>query len=83
MTASPQRDIRPPSADELGAAIRRLRTERELSVEKLAAAAGIHWTYLSGIERGIRNPTWKVLGSLARALGVPISEIARRAEEAP
>jgi transcriptional regulator with XRE-family HTH domain len=58
-----------------------LRTDRELTVERLAAKAGIHWTYLSGIERGVRNPTWKVLTSIAVSLDLDVSELARRAED--
>lgn len=69
------------SPAQLGSAIRGLRTEQELSIEALAGAADIHTTYLSGIERGQRNPTWRVVGSLAEALGVEISELARRAEQ--
>lgn len=70
-----------PTQAQLGTVIRRLRIERELTVEGLAAAAGIHWTYLSGIERGRRNPTWKVLTAIARSLNIEISELARLAEE--
>jgi transcriptional regulator with XRE-family HTH domain len=70
-----------PTPSELGSVIRRLRQERELSIESLAAAAGIHTTYLSGIERGRRNPSWIVIGALANALGVEISDLARLAEE--
>lgn len=66
---------------QLGAAIRSTRTDRELSVEGLARTAGIHWTYLSGIERGVRNPSWKVLTSIAANLDVRVSELARRAED--
>ena len=70
----------PPSSAQLGSAIRRLRTERKLTIESLASTAGIHWTYLTGIERGQRNPTWKVVGSIACALEVKLSELARLAE---
>ncbi|HEX2393268.1 MAG TPA: helix-turn-helix transcriptional regulator [Solirubrobacterales bacterium] len=72
----------PSTPAQLGAVIRRIRQERELSVEALAADAGIHWTYLSGIERGRRNPTWKVVGAIAASLGVEVSELARRVESA-
>ena len=44
------------------------RNKRGLSQEDLAAKADIHRTYLSGLERGIRNPTLKVLERLAEAL---------------
>ncbi|HEX3174585.1 MAG TPA: helix-turn-helix transcriptional regulator [Solirubrobacterales bacterium] len=64
----------------LGGAIRALRTARQLTIEALAGAADIHTTYLSGIERGQRNPSWRIVGSLATALGVEISELAREAE---
>lgn len=70
----------PPTPAQLGAAIRRLRTERELTIETLASAAGIHWTYLTGIETGKRNPTWKIVGAIAGALEVKVSELARLAE---
>jgi transcriptional regulator with XRE-family HTH domain len=35
----------------------------------------MHVTYLSSIERGHRNPTLNVIGSLASALGVSLSEL--------
>jgi transcriptional regulator with XRE-family HTH domain len=34
----------------------------------------------SGIERGVRNPTWSKLCGLADALGIPISVVAAEAE---
>jgi transcriptional regulator with XRE-family HTH domain len=47
-----------PTNADLGQAIRRLRRDRRLSSETLAFAAGIHPTYVSGIKRGVCNPTW-------------------------
>jgi transcriptional regulator with XRE-family HTH domain len=73
----------PPSTPaQLGVAIRRLRNSREMSIEALAEKANIHWTYLSAIEHGRGNPTWIVVGSLAEALGVEMSELADLAAEA-
>lgn len=69
-----------PTPAHLGSAIRRLRTERELTLESLASNAGIHWTYLTGVERGKRNPSWKVIVSIAGGLEVDVSELARLAE---
>jgi transcriptional regulator with XRE-family HTH domain len=66
---------------ELGKAIRRLRQARRLTIEALALDAGMHPTYLSGIERGIRNPTWDKLASLAEVLQVPVSVIVLDAED--
>jgi transcriptional regulator with XRE-family HTH domain len=52
-----------------------------LSIEALAAAADMHPTYLSGIERGNFNPSWTKLGGLAAGLGVPVSAIVEAAEQ--
>lgn len=65
----------PSTSVQLGVAIARLREERELTIETLAAAAGIHFTYLSQIENGRGNPSWKVVGNLAKELGVEIADL--------
>jgi transcriptional regulator with XRE-family HTH domain len=70
-----------PTNAQLGRAIRRRRHSRRLSIEALAFAAGLHPTYLSGIERGVRNPTWVKLVSVAGALGVSLSTIVQDAED--
>jgi transcriptional regulator with XRE-family HTH domain len=70
-----------PSNQDLGRAIRRLRQARKLTIETLAFAAEMHPTYLSGIERGRRNPTWTKLCWLAGALSVSMSEIVNTAEQ--
>jgi transcriptional regulator with XRE-family HTH domain len=69
-----------PANVDLGVAIRLLRRARRLTIEDLAFAADMHSTYLSGIERGRRNPTWDKLTALARALDIPVSALARDAE---
>lgn len=69
-----------PTNVDLGVAIRLLRRARRLTIEDLAFTADIHPTYLSGIERGVRNPTWDKLAALARALNIPVSRLARDAE---
>jgi len=58
-----------------GSHIRALRHERELSQEEVAHRAGLHVTYLSGIERGKRNPSLKNLRKIAAALGVPVGDL--------
>jgi transcriptional regulator with XRE-family HTH domain len=70
----------PLTSAQLGSAIRRLRTDQKLTIEALASKAGIHWTYLTGVERGQRNPTLKVIVAIAGALGVEVSDLMRRAE---
>jgi transcriptional regulator with XRE-family HTH domain len=72
--------VRSISRAALGAAVRELRTERGLSQEAVADAAALHVTYLSGIERGLRNPSLDKLNALAGALEVSTLELARRAD---
>lgn len=69
-----------PSCADLGAALRRLRRARKRTIEEVAFAAGIHPTYLSGIERSTRNPTWEKLCGLATALDMTIAKLAQHAE---
>jgi transcriptional regulator with XRE-family HTH domain len=66
---------------DLGCAVRRLRRARRVTIETLAFAAEMHPTYLSGIERGERNPSWEKITSLARALNLPVSQLAREVED--
>jgi transcriptional regulator with XRE-family HTH domain len=54
--------------------LRRLRLKRRLSQEALALDADIDRTYVSGIERGIRNPSIDLLDRLARALSVTTAD---------
>jgi transcriptional regulator with XRE-family HTH domain len=60
-----------------GARVRALRTARGLSQEQLAERADMHWTYVSGVERGVRNPGLNSIGRIARALGVAPDELLR------
>ncbi len=60
---------------EVGLNLRRLRRERDLSQESLAFEAEIARTYMSGIERGVENPTVQILDRIARALNVTVADI--------
>jgi transcriptional regulator with XRE-family HTH domain len=51
---------------------------RRLIQEELADLANIHQTYLSGVERGKRNPTVTVLQRIAEALGADIEDLVNR-----
>ena len=62
----------------VGLNVQRARRERGLSQEELAHRAAVHQTYLSGVERGTRNPTIVVLDRIARALDLDPAELMRR-----
>lgn len=59
----------------LGKKINALRTDAELSQERLGEITGLDRTYISGIERGVRNPSLKNIEKLAKALGVKVSDL--------
>jgi transcriptional regulator with XRE-family HTH domain len=67
----------------LGANVRTRRVALLLSQEQLADKAGIHPTYLSGIERGIRNPTIASIATIAKALNCSVSELCTGIEGIP
>jgi transcriptional regulator with XRE-family HTH domain len=70
----------PTSQKALGAAIRELRTKKGVSLEGLAADAGISKNMLSLIERGEGNPSWSTVEGIASALGMSVSLLAQLAE---
>ena len=65
-----------------GKAIRLAREEHGLSQEAFAERADVHRTYISSIELGKVNVGIEVANSLAAALGIRLSELVRRADEA-
>lgn len=65
----------------LGLAIRQLRIKRGETQVGLAKEAGLTSQVLSFIERGGTNPTWHTVRSLAAALGVTMTQMARLTEK--
>lgn len=61
--------------DRLAANMKRLRKERGWSQEALADAAGLDRTYISGIERKVKNPTITVVDRVAVALGCRLGDL--------
>ena len=59
----------------IGQNVRAFREQRGWSQEQLAFEAGLHRTYVSGIERGVRNPTATVIEQLAITLKVKPSAL--------
>jgi transcriptional regulator with XRE-family HTH domain len=66
----------------LAAHARRLRVARRLSLSELARVTGMSKATLSAIEAGRSNPTIDTLGTLAAALGVPVTALLDAGDEA-
>ncbi len=65
---------------EIGANIRRRRTAIDLTLEDLAASAGLSVTYLGQTERGQRNPSVLVLWRIADALAITLDQLVAAAD---
>ena len=65
----------------LGMAIKTQRASLGISQEELAHRAGLHRTYVSDLERGVRNPSVASIEKLARALELSVSKLFERASE--
>lgn len=61
--------------DRLARNVRKLRQAKGWSQEDLAAESGLHRTYVSGIERAVRNPTVLIIELLAKTFGVKPSSL--------
>jgi transcriptional regulator with XRE-family HTH domain len=59
----------------VGANLRRLRTKRGLSLERLARASGVSRAMLGQVELGHSTPTINVLWKISTALGLPFSAL--------
>lgn len=60
--------------EKLGERLRSLRLAKDVSQEKFAEIAGLDRTYISGLERGKRNPSFLILKKLAEILNVSPNE---------
>jgi transcriptional regulator with XRE-family HTH domain len=63
-----------------GEVLRELRVDRNLSQERLALDCGLDRTFISMLERGIRQPTISTLFKLAKGLDISASELVVRVE---
>jgi transcriptional regulator with XRE-family HTH domain len=61
-----------------GQNLRRIRLSKGLTQEALEASSGFDRVYISGIERGVRNPTIIAVAKLANALEIEISMLFER-----
>ncbi|BAZ30304.1 XRE family transcriptional regulator [Cylindrospermum sp. NIES-4074] len=65
----------------LGLEIQRRRLEKGWSQEYLAELTGLHRTYISQLERGLKSPSVRVLSHITKALSITMSEFFRVVEE--
>ncbi len=63
-----------------GKAVQEIRISREMTQEDLASATGLHRTYVSDLERGVRNTSLNNAKRIAEALDTPLSAIVSIAE---
>lgn len=63
------------AAQVLGERVRTLRNELGIGQEKLAALAGVHWTFVSQVERGLRNLNLHNLLKFAAGLQVDPADL--------
>lgn len=66
-----------------GEIVRHRRQELGISQEKFAELSGLHRTYISQIERGLKSPSLKAMTSIAVALNVKLSTILLELEAGP
>jgi transcriptional regulator with XRE-family HTH domain len=59
----------------LGDVIRKARVAAQLTQEDLADRSGLDRSYIGGIERGERNPTFSVIEKIAAGLGISLAEL--------
>ena len=64
-----------------GEVLRRHRSDQNVSQEELAFQAGVDRTFISRLERGIRQPTITTLIGIGQALGVSAADLIRETEK--
>jgi transcriptional regulator with XRE-family HTH domain len=62
-------------SSKFGKKVKEIRLKKDMSQADLAKILGVHPTYISGIERGVRNMALKNIERLAKSLGVPIEDL--------
>lgn len=65
----------------VGSTLRRLRKQRGMSLQALATASGVSVGMISQVERGLANPSMRLLTSLRRALNITLQEMFGEAVE--
>jgi DNA-binding XRE family transcriptional regulator len=77
----PARKIRAMPLDirvRFGRAIRRIREDQKINQEEAADRCGLHRTYYSGIERGVRNVSLVNIEKIGKGLKTSLTELFRK-----
>ena len=64
-----------------GNALQRLRKKHDLSQEELAFRVGIHRTYISQLERGLKSPSLRTIGKICDELKLSLSQFMQEIEK--
>ena len=64
-----------------GNALQRLRKKHDLSQEELAFRVGIHRTYISQLERGLKSPSLRTIGKICDELKLSLSQFMQEVEK--
>ncbi|MGB0560502.1 MAG: helix-turn-helix domain-containing protein [Spirulinaceae cyanobacterium] len=64
----------------LGMLIKRQRRSLGISQEELGLRCGLDRTYISGLERGVRNPSLTALVTLSEGLNLTVSQLLENLE---
>lgn len=59
----------------LGEKLRAFRLDKGLSQEKFSELSGLDRTYVSGLERGKRNPSFIILKRIVQILEIPLNQL--------
>jgi len=60
---------------QFGKKLREVRLKKKLSQGDVARILGVHRSYISGLERGRRNPSLLTVQKVAKALGVNVGDL--------
>jgi transcriptional regulator with XRE-family HTH domain len=63
---------------QFGKRVKEIRLKKKMSQGDVAKVLKVHRSYVSGIERGVRNPSLKVIERVANAFGVNIEEVIKK-----
>ena len=58
-----------------GQKLREIRLKKKLSHGDIARALGVHRSYISGLERGVRNPSLLTIQKVAKAININAKDL--------